>query len=330
MAPRLSRSVCLRLKTVEAFTSALYLARHIVRDASDGIIPADNICRVTSGPKSTSQVAHIPAMLNWLRELWAYRDLIYNLVSRDVKVRYKNSLLGIVWSWLNPLLMMLIFSFVFGVLFEREDIPNYHVLFLSALLPWNFFVGAVMGGIPSIVGNANLVKKVYFPREVLPISVVLSNLVNFLIALPVFFILAMVSGVMPTRHLLFLPLPVLIQVIFAIGMVLILSTLEVFYRDTHMVMDVGIQAWFFLTPVIYPMKSLPTEASLLGVTFNPQLWLFRLNPMASIVNTYQDILYYGNLTALDFLARTAVTAVIILIFGYWFFRRFSGKFGEIV
>jgi lipopolysaccharide transport system permease protein len=269
-------------------------------------------------------------MRTWLKELWAYRDLVFNLVSRDLKVRYKNSFLGIVWSWLNPLLMMLIFTFVFGILYKREDIPNYQVLFLSAMLPWNFFVGAVMGGIPSVVGNSNLIKKVYFPREVLPISVVLSSLVNFLIALPVFFILALVSGVVPTRHVLMLPLPILIQVAFTVGIVLILSTLEVFYRDTHMLMDVGIQAWFFLTPVIYPIKTLPEQVTLLGLTLNPRIWLFRLNPMASIINTYQDILYYGTITAMDFFARTAVTAVLILVIGYWVFRHFSGKFGEIV
>ncbi len=269
-------------------------------------------------------------MRQWLKELWSYRNLVYNLVSRDLKVRYKNSVLGVVWSWLNPLLMMLIFTFVFGVLYERQDLPNYHILFLSAMLPWNFFVGAVMGGIPSVVSNASLIKKVYFPREVLPISVVLSSLVNFLIALPVFFILAALSGIWPTAHVLLLPIPILIEVIFAIGIALILATLEVFYRDTHMLMDVGMQAWFFLTPVIYPVKSLPAQVTLLGITFNPQLWIFRLNPMASIINTYQDILYYGTLTAVDFLSRTAVTAILILIFGYWFFRHHSGKFGEVV
>jgi len=188
----------------------------------------------------------------------------------------------------------------------------------------------VMGGIPSIVRGANLIKKVYFPREVLPISVVLSSLINFLIALPVFFVLALASGVRPTVWVLLLPIPILIEVIFSIGIVLFLSTVEVFYRDTHMLMDVGIQAWFFLTPIIYPIKSLPEQVTLLGLTFNPQLWLFRLNPMASIINTYQDILYYGTLTAGDFLLRTAVTAMVVLLFGYWFFRRFSGKFGEIV
>jgi lipopolysaccharide transport system permease protein len=266
-----------------------------------------------------------------LKELWAYRNLVYNLVSRDLKVRYKNSLLGIIWSWLNPLLMMLIFSLMFGVLRGgASGTPHYHILVLSAMLPWNFFSGSVMGGIPSIVGNAGLIKKVYFPREVLPVSVVLSNLVNFLIALPVFFILALVSGVVPNHYLLFLPLPILIEVVFAIGIALILSTLEVFYRDTHMLMDVAMQAWFFLTPVFYPIKTLPTQVTLLGISFNPQVWLFRLNPMASIINTYQDILYYRTLTAIDFLSRTAVTAVVILIFGYWFFHHYSSKFGEVV
>ncbi len=269
-------------------------------------------------------------MRQWLKELWAYRNLVYNLVSRDLKVRYKNSLLGIIWSWLNPLLLMLIFTLVFGILLKRQDIPNYHILFLSAMLPWNFFVGSVMGGIPSVVGNANLIKKVYFPREVLPISTVLANMVNFLIALPVFFAIAMISGIMPNQYLLFLPIPILIELIFAIGITLILSTLEVFYRDTHMIMDVAMQAWFFLTPVIYSVTSLPTQVTLLGVTFNPQVWIYRLNPMASIINTYQDILYKGTLTSVDFLSRTAVTALIILIFGYWFFRHFSGKFGEVV
>lgn len=267
-------------------------------------------------------------MIQHLKELWAYRDLIYNLVVRDLKVRYKNSLLGVFWSWLNPLLMMLIFTFVFGYMWPDRTIDYPHIRFLSALLPWNFFVGAVMGGIQSIVGNSHLVKKVYFPREVLPLSTVLSNLVNYLISLPVLLILILVSGVPLTGWLLFLPIPILIQVIFTMGIVLFLAALEVFYRDTHMVMDVGMQAWFFLTPIVYTYRALPEKATVLGVTFNPQIWLFRLNPMASIINTYQDILYNGALTQFDFLARTAVTALVVLVFGYWFFLKFSKRFGE--
>lgn len=263
-----------------------------------------------------------------LKELWTYRELVYNLVRRNLKVRYKNSLLGIVWSWLNPLLMMLIFTVVFNVLWERTDMPNYHIFFLSALLPWNFFTESVMGGMSSIVNGGHLIKKVYFPREALPLSLVLSNLVNFLISLPVFFVLAYISGVRITPWVLLLPIPILIEVIFISGMVLILSTLEVFYRDTHMVMSAVIQGWFFLTPIIYPADSLSPEFEFMGQS--AKTWLFRLNPMASIVNTYQDILYNGALTALDFLSRTAVTALIVLVCGYWFFLRYSGKFGETV
>jgi lipopolysaccharide transport system permease protein len=226
------------------------------------------------------------AMSQHLKELWSYRELVYNLVVRDLKVRYKNSLLGVLWSWLNPLLMMLIFTFVFGYMWRDRPIDNPHILFLSALLPWNFFTGSVMGGIPSIVGNSHLVKKVYFPREALPIAVVLSNLVNFLISLPVLLLLIVISGVPLT-------------------------------------------GWLFLTPIVYTFRDLPEKFTLLGITFNPQVWLFRLNPMASIINTYQDILYNGTLTRLDFLLRTAVTAFIILVFGYWFFLRFSRRFGEV-
>jgi len=265
-----------------------------------------------------------------LQEIWNYRELIRNLIVRDLKVRYKSSVLGVAWSWLNPLLMMGVYTVLFTVFLRNDSVPHYPVFLLCGLLPWNFFSDSVIQATGSIVNNAHLIKKVYFPTSILPVSVVLSNLVNFLVALPVFFALALISGVVPTRYVLFLPLPILIQVAFAIGIVLILSTLEVFYRDTHMLMDVGMQAWFFLTPVIYPMTSLPEQVTLLGVTFNPQLWLFRLNPMASIINTYQDVLYYGTLTTLDFLARTAVTALVVLVFGYWVFRRFSGKFGEVV
>lgn len=266
-------------------------------------------------------------MRDSLQELWQYRELIYNLVLRDLKVRYKNSVLGVAWSWLNPLLMMLVFTFVFEVM-QGAAIPNFHVLVLSALLPWNFFSGAVMGGIPSIVGNGHLIKKIYFPREILPISTVLSNLVNFLIALPVLFALVLVSGMSLHWWMLLLPLPILIETIFALGIVFFLSTLEVFYRDTHMLMDVGMMAWFFLTPIFYSVQQLPEEATLLGWTFAPQRLIFWLNPMASIVNTYQDLIYNGTLTRLDFLARTSVTAFLVLFLGYGFFLHFRGRFGE--
>ena len=263
-----------------------------------------------------------------LRELWRYRDLIRNLVVRDLKARYKNSVLGIAWSWVNPLLMMMVFTIVFKFLYGRADLPDYHVFILCGLLPWNFFSASVTGATTSIISNASLVKKVYFPREVLPISIVLSNLVNFLIALPVFFALALASGVPVTSAVLLLPLPILVQVAFCIGLALILATLDVFYRDTQVIMEVLLLAWFFVTPIFYPITEVPQQITVLGLTLNAQLWLRRLNPMASIVASYRDLLYWGVPTGWDFFLRTALTSLATLVVGYLLFLRYSPRFGE--
>jgi len=263
-----------------------------------------------------------------LRDLWNYRELIRNLVVRDLKVRYRHSVLGIAWSWANPLLMMLVYTMVFNFLAGRSDLPNFHVFVFCALLPWNFFAASVGGATASIVGNAHLIKKVYFPREILPISIVLSNLVNFVIALPVLFGLALVSGAPITKWVLLLPIPILVQTIFTVGFCLFLATLNVFYRDTQIIMGVLMMAWLFVTPIFYPISQVPQEAEILGITFNAQLWLNRLNPMASIVASYQDLLYRGSPTSLDFLLRTAVTALIVLVAGYLVFLYYSPRFGE--
>lgn len=267
-------------------------------------------------------------ILDRLREIWSYRELIRNLVVRDLKVRYRNSVLGIAWSWANPLLMMLVYTMVFNFLAGRSDLPHFHVFVLCALLPWNFFAASVGGATASIVGNAHLIKKVYFPREILPISIVLSNLINFLIALPVFFGLALVSGAPITRWALLLPIPILVQLIFCVGVCLILATLNVFYRDTQIIMNVLMMAWFFVTPIFYPITQVPRAAQVFGLSFDAQLWLRRLNPMASVINSYRDLLYRGAPTSFDFLLRTAVTALIVLVVGYLVFLHYSPRFGE--
>jgi lipopolysaccharide transport system permease protein len=267
-------------------------------------------------------------VLDRVRELWEYRDLIRNLVARDLKVRYRNSVLGVAWSWANPLLMMLVLTVVFNLLAGRSDLENFHVFVLSALLPWNFFSSSVSRATSSIVDNANLIKKTYFPREALPISIVVADLVNFVIALPVFFGLALLSGVSLSWSVLLVPLPLLLQFAFTVGLTLVLSTLDVFYRDTQIILTVGLQAWFFLTPIIYPISTVPQELTFLGITVNAQLWLRRLNPMASIVASYRDMLYWGVPTGFDFFARTAVTALAVLVLGYLVFLRYSPRFGE--
>lgn len=263
-----------------------------------------------------------------LRELWQYRELIRNLVVRDLKARYKNSVLGIAWSWLSPLLMMIVYTVFFTILLPNKNIQHYPAFLLCGLLPWSFFVDSIIQATDSIVGNAHLIKKVYFPREVLPISTALSSLVNFLIALPIFFLLALISGASLSWWALLLPITLLIQLAFVLGLAFFLATLNVFYRDTRHLLGVAVQAWFFLTPVFYPINIVPQEKYILGITFNAQLWLRRLNPMASIIASYRDLLYRGAPTGLDFLLRTAITALIVLVVGYLVFLRYSHRFGE--
>lgn len=268
------------------------------------------------------------SILSRLRELWDYRELIRNLVLRDLKARYKNSILGIAWSWINPLLMMAVYTVVFTILASQSAPPNYPVFILCGLLPWNFFLTSVSQATNCVVESAPLVKKVYFPREALPVSIVLSNLVNFVIALPVFFVLALVMGTSITWAVLLLPLTVLVQVIFTLGLGLLTATLNVFYRDTRIIMDVLLLAWFFLTPVFYPIDTVPEAYTLWGQTVNLQLWLRRINPMASIVASYRDVLYYGVPTGWDFFLRTAVTSLVVLVVGYLVFQRYSPRFSE--
>jgi lipopolysaccharide transport system permease protein len=267
-----------------------------------------------------------------VRELWVYRELIYNLVVRDLKVRYKNSVLGILWSLLNPLMMMLVFTFVFKVLAGSSDLQAYPAFILSGVLAWNLFNTSVMGATVSIVGNAHLIKKVYFPREVLPISVVLANLVNYLLALPVYFVLAAVLGCTPTVWVLLLPAVILVQLSFTLGISFILSTVNVFYRDTQIMMEVVLLAWFFLTPIFYPITRVFPQGIKLGglvlSSLQAQRWLRILNPMASIIASYRDVLYRGAQPGLDFFMRTAVMALFFLIVGYLVFLRFSPVFGE--
>jgi ABC-type polysaccharide/polyol phosphate export permease len=264
-----------------------------------------------------------------LRELVRYRELVRNLVASELKARYKNSVLGFVWSLLNPLGMMLVFTVVFGVLQQgNNQIEKYPLFLLCGLLPWNYFQSGLMASVNSVVANANLVKKVYFPREVLPIASVLAELVNFLLAFLLLFAALFVFRAQFSPWLWTLPFVILIQTCFTIGMAFFLSALNVFYRDTMMIMNVVMLAWFFLTPVFYAINLLPASYLLLGVPISPQRLAYILNPIASLINIYRDLLYWGYRTDLDFFVRTTVTALIFLVVGYWFFVRHSDRFGE--
>jgi homopolymeric O-antigen transport system permease protein len=281
----------------------------------------------TVSPPSPSARRGIP-IGDRLRELVRYRELLRNLVIRDLKARYRNSVLGFFWSLLNPLGMMLVFTFVFTVLTPNTQMPRYPIFFLCGFLPWQFFSVGVMTSLYSIVGNSTLVNKVYFSREVLPISTVLANLVNFLLAMVVLFGALFVTRTPLSPYIWLLPVVIAVQTCFVLGMAFFLSTLNVFYRDTAMIMEVVMLAWFFLTPIFYPITVLPSSYEVFGITLNLQRLMYILNPMASLIQYYRDLLYLSTRTNLDFFLRTAVTALVILVLGYAFFLHFSRRFGE--
>ncbi|MHB1004359.1 MAG: ABC transporter permease [Chloroflexota bacterium] len=258
------------------------------------------------------------ALFSNLREAVRYRELVRNLVVRDLKVRYRSSVLGFMWCLLNPLLMMAVFTIVFTVLM-RSSIQNFPVFILIGILSWNLHSSAVVGAAGSIVGNSSLIMKVYFPRELLPIATVLSNTVNFLLALLALVGVIIVFQVHISSSLLFLPVILLTQVIFATGLGLFLAALTVFYRDVGIILDTAMLAWFFLTPVFYRLEDLfPDYARLMYIA----------NPMASIISAYRDVLYYGGMPGLDFLTRTFATSVVVLTVGWLYFRHNARRFGE--
>jgi len=267
-------------------------------------------------------------------ELWAFGDLLRNLVMRDLKVRYRNSVLGVLWSLGNPLLMMLVFTFVFTVMTSYADVRAYPVFVLTGILPWNFFSASVIGGIRSIVDNAPLVNKVYFPRELLPTSIVLANTVNFMLALVVLFVFLLLFQIPLTKWVLLLPVVIAIQVIFTIGVALIMATANVFYRDTQIIMEVVVLAWFFVTPILYPGWILPRDHYIewLGISVDVWRWVNILNPMASIISTYRVILYgigYGGAPPeFYFFVRTLLTAIGTFVVGLLIFYRYSRTFAE--
>jgi lipopolysaccharide transport system permease protein len=271
-------------------------------------------------------------------ELWHYRRLVVDLVALDLKVRYKGSVLGVLWSLLNPLLMMLVFTVVFDVLF-RNNIARFPVFILAALLPWNYLATVVTRGTTSVTQNASLLNKVYFPSEVFPISIVFSALINFLLAMPILFALMLLFGIRPTASLLMLPVILAIQTVFCLAVSLFVAALTVQYRDTTIIMEVLLQAWFFLTPVFYPVQAVTAQWQDIYAA-QVMRWL---NPMAAIVDFYRDILY-GGLAYVDAsgvapppspgwpsllgVGRTGVTALILLVLAYGFFVRRSRRFAE--
>jgi lipopolysaccharide transport system permease protein len=252
-----------------------------------------------------------------LRELLGARELLRTFVARDLQVRYKGSALGIIWSLLNPALMMAVYTAVFSTIM-RNHISDFPVFFMSGFLPWTFFATALQGGSFALLANASLLQKVYFPREVLPISVTLANLANLGLAFVAFLPLGFyLRGFAVPGLLGVLPIT-LCLLMFTTGMVMLFSVLMVFFRDIEFLLSVILQAWFFLTPVVYEFQSVP--AHLARFT--------RFNPMLPFVNADRDSLYDGQFPPLFRLIECALIGSVTLVACYLAFNRMKGHVVE--
>lgn len=260
-----------------------------------------------------------------LGELYSYRELLWNLTVRDLRLKYKGSALGVVWSLLNPLLMMAIYTVVFGFLLKvGRSTPGhpYWALIIGGVLAWTFFANSLGLASVAYVRNPSLISKVYFPIETLPISMVLANLVNFVLPLGILIVALVVAQVPLGPSLVLLPVLVLAQVAFTIGLALAVSALTVFFRDVEHLLGLALQLGFYLTPVLYPLD--PKVLAGAG-RYIP---LLKLNPLSWYLESYHSILYNGTWPDPLLFGLALVSAVIALGGGYAVFLRLRDRLPE--
>ena len=259
--------------------------------------------------------------LKGLSALVTYRELLYNWVLRAIKVRYKQSLLGVAWAVLQPLSLTVIFTLVF-TLFARiptEGIP-YPIFSYCALLPWTFFANSLSFATPSLVSNMSLVTKIYFPREIFPLASVLASFFDFLVASVIFLGMMLYYRVSPSPLFLLVPLVLVVQVMLTVGIALLASAINVFYRDVRFVIPLAMQLWMYASPVVYPVSAVPER-------LQP---FYLLNPMAPIIDSYRRVILQGQMPDWPYLGLAALISGLLLVVGYGYFKRVEMEFADII
>lgn len=256
--------------------------------------------------------------MNILKEIYAYREMIFSLVRRDLNGRYKGSVLGFLWTFINPLLQLGVYTLVFSVIM-RNGIEDFYLFLFVALVPWIFFSTSISGGSSCIWAQQDMVKKIYFPREVLPIAFVTSQFVNMLLSLLVVLVVLIVSGKgVNLIALLCLPVIMLVEYLLALSMTMFTSALTVYLRDIEYLLGIITMAWQFLTPVMYSIDQVPEELK----------FVFALNPMTPVIVAYRDILYYKKLPEMGTLIHATLFGVILLFAGGFVFGKLKRHFAE--
>lgn len=262
-----------------------------------------------------------------LRELYRFRTLIGTLVLRELRARYRGSLLGFLWSFLNPLLLMVVYVLVFSV-YLRVPMDKYAVFLFSGLLPWLWFSSSLGHATGVIVGSGALVKRVLFPAEILPLVSVLSNMVNMLLSLPLLFLFLLLFGVRPGPVLAFLPLLLGLQFLLTAGLALPLAALNVHLRDVEQILSNLLVLLFFLSPILYPVSTVPASFRIGDLLTLPLRPLYFLNPVAGLVQSYQNIFFFGREPHWIHLGMVTAFAAAALWGGYWVFDRLRDSLAE--
>ena len=252
-----------------------------------------------------------------LKEIYNYREFLKTNVKKDIRGKYKGSFLGVLWSFINPLLMALVYAIVFPFILKNSQ-DNYVTFIVIAILPWNWFTTSISQGTFCILGNADIIKKVYFPREILPISTATSGLVNYFISVPIILIFLLASGINFSLYILWLPLIALTQYILTLGIILITSAIDVYVRDAEYIINFIVMMLFYATPVLYSTTLFPEKYR----------WILYINPMTTIINSYRDIFYYKQ--SPHMLSLLAVFGVSVLLFfvGMVVFKKLKKGFAE--
>ena len=263
-----------------------------------------------------------------LKRVWTYRVLIQNLVSRELKARYRGTVLGFLWSFFNPLLLMTVYTVVFGFIIQPRDpafegSPWLYALFLfCGVLPWTWFSSTLLESANVLMINGNLIKKILFPAEILPVVTVTSNLINFFFGLPILLAFIPILGKSFTPYVLFLPVVILVQYVVTLGFGLLISSLTVHFRDIKDILSNLLTFWFFATPIIYPLSfGTISKSGFLRTMLN-------LNPMTHIIGGYQSCLFYGELIHWKKLGVTFLFGLLMFWVGYTVFDRLRDSFPE--
>lgn len=255
--------------------------------------------------------------MNVFKNLYNYRELLKTSVKKEIRGRYKNSFLGVIWSFLNPLLQILVYAIIFPIILATKQ--EYYVIFLCCgLIPWNFFSTAINRAAFTMVENGNIIKKVYFPREILPISIVTSEAVNFLISTIIIVAFVMFYGLGITHVIIYYPLVLLVQYVLLLGISFIVSSITIYVRDLQHLIGVALQLFFYATPIVYAADAIPEQ-------FRAVL---NLNPMTYIINGYRDIFY--NQVKPDIMGLLILLAIMIgvCVIGYLIFNKLQKGFAE--